>query len=82
MELQSFTSFTFNLQQFNQAACVCTQVLPCALSLLYAFLFAHLRMRCVEKEREDFNLAPLQSGELGITRITKSERCTVKVRYT
>lgn len=36
----------------------------------------------MEKEREDFNLAPLQSGELGITRITKSERCTVKVRYT
>lgn len=42
-KLQSFSHFPFNLQQFNQAACVGTWALPCALSLLQShqdFLFA------------------------------------------
>lgn len=45
--------YPFNLQQFNQAACVGTWALLCALSLLQShqdFLFAYLRMRCGGKK--------------------------------
>lgn len=64
MKLQSVSSFPFNLQQFNQAACACTRARLRASSWFQAFLFARLGL---EKKREGFTSAPLRSDELRMT---------------
>lgn len=74
MKLQSFSPFPFNLQQFNQAACVRTWALLCALSFLHscqAFSLCssedEMWAKKMKQEGDDFRFFHILSVDLRMT---------------